>query len=235
MENVKIPEIVEMCIKGSHEKSLPHSLQVQRFVGGCGLQKFCNYHNLEENQLMFLVCVTNHWCQLDSDAFVENMDVVLQPPRGLSFYKREKIIGRPHYEEERCFYTASYWLTNTDGYWNAELIADDNVELSMKKVLQALRRVADLKNYAMMDSVPKLYETELCMLGKKYTYYAWSLSTLTSNGEQRMLLCLLDNGQILDVESQDILRLVPVGEGSLITRFSHFSYMGSGEYERIKD
>ena len=235
MENINVPEIVEIYIKGSHEKRLPHSLLVQRFVGGCGLQKFCNYHNLEEDQLMFLVCAANHWCQLGSDTFVENMDVVLQPARGLSFYKREKIIGRPHYEEERCFYTASYWLTNTGRYWNAELIAGDNVELSRKKVLQALRRVADLKNYAMTDSVPKLYEVKLSILGRRCAYYTWCLSVLTSNGEQRMLLCLLDNGQILDVKSQDILQIVPVEEGSLITRFSCFSHIGSGEYERIKD
>ena len=221
-------------------KAVKSEFKVLRFVNGTAFQEFCDnpVNKIRSKMLIHISCCEdNIYYALSSGAVIDDFRVSLSCREGLRLFKRSKFISKPdHPSEIRCFYAATYWVTQKDGYWRAELVLGDGGELSKKAVKEALSKVATLKGYT-LDGNLQMSSVAFCIpsAGTQETK-AWTQKAVTGKGEERILLCLVDNGRIIDVTESQMLESAPCPDNILRTKFSWFRYEPwQGVYERLND
>ena len=207
---------------------LPMDLQVQRFVGGTPLQKFCRASKLENELFVTLVIGTTTYTCV-GDFCYDNIQIVTDPQYLWKLYKGTKRIHDKKSGQTRCHYLVTYHLTKKGDYWKAEMIGDNDVELSKSKVKNAFARWAQIKNYR-LDGDVKLCELETSINGQSFDTKAWVQNLHDARGKFRRLFCIMDSGAIVESES-DGYKLKPCGE-RFHTNFCEFVLIGPSEYER---
>ena len=224
---------------GAKAKAAKHEYKVMRFVGGVGLQEFCNLpaNKVHDRMLMQIACcLDNVYYVLSSGKVVDDFRINLAHNEGLRLYKMERYINRPNHPSEiRCFFTATYWITKKGGYWDAELILDNDEELSRKAVKKAFSRIAELKGYTLSENVRLNAVTLSIPPAGSFETKAWAQKAVNADGEEITLFCLLDNGRIVEAAEHEILKQEPCRDNVVRTKFNWFAPgAAAGDYERLK-
>ena len=241
MENLnKIPTVLHPDgLPKPKCKSRKNRDLVDCFINGVGLQEFCNNpeNKVQAGMLMQICCSQeNKYYTLSSGEFIDTFRINLFPNEGLRLYKMGRFINRPSCGSEvRTFYSATFVVTFEDGYWNAELILEDDGQLSSGKVKKAFQRIAGLKELTSLGTKPQMSSIRLAIQGTAaFETKAWAQKFMTPEGEEKTFLCLMDNGRILEVSEKEMPVCEPCKDAVLRTKFNWFSWDGF-MYNRLKD
>lgn len=244
-ENInQIPTISSYAPDLYRGKSQSHEEYVKRFIAGYLLQWFCNNpENGVHSSMLMQVCrcqENGYYILFVEDDTEENIlddfRINLRPNEGLRLYKVGRFINRPSCPSEiRTFYTATFWVTFEEGYWNAELILEDDGQLFPRKVQSAFRQIAEFKEFTLQGERPQMSSIRLAIQGTAaFETKAWAQKFTTPEGEEKTLLCLMDNGRIVEVSSAELPVCEPCNGAILRTKFNWFSWDGE-RFNRLKD
>ena len=222
--------------------------KLERFVNEHALQGFCNHpENSVHNGMLMQICCCreNEYYSLSFGEDVQDVssdDEILNDFRinvgrceGLRLYKVGKLLGRPTCGAEiQAFHTATFWVTCENGYWNAEEILPDDGQLFVDKVRKAFRRIAELKGLILSKAKPQMSSIRLAIQGTAaFETKAWAQKFVTPEGEEKTLLCLMDNGRIVEASSEELPLCEVCSDTVLRTKFNLF-YWNGVMYDRSK-
>ena len=235
------PQIDSFCgkVKSRKVKGFRHEDKVAKFVKSDKFQKFCDR---EEEQigkygiLQITICSENLEYKLGDNEVVEDFRINVLPQEGARLYKAPKFISRPtNSAEKSIFYAVSYYVCRQADRWVAELLLNDEQWLERKKVDAAFDLWAE-KNSYLSPKKTEVDNVQIELPGEAFSTQAWVRPVKGKNGENRYLLCLMDNGKLLDLSAAEAVAekmQVPAG-GCLRTKFNWFRYLGDGIFSRIK-
>lgn len=229
----RIEKFVGNCPR-RNETKLSNAQKIRDFVFSPELHLFCEKNRLQE-AFMMQVTVGR---KIKAYALTEEKtlcDFVINilPEEGIRDYKADKVIATPSFKENKIFCSATYWVSQDEaGYWQAREILADDAYLDNQKTDKAFALLADFKGYISFES----FDADVCLKVNGVSHQTKARVALAlKSGCSRYLLCLYDNGKILDVPFEDIeVKKLNVPEmGLLKTKFNWLKNTGSG-YSRIK-
>lgn len=217
-----------------------HQQKVEAFFAGEDFQVFCRFSEIPVKSGMVMqvsISRENPDYVLDGGWVISGLTINLLDKDGARYYKSEKVITpATKICEKRIFYSASYLVTEKDGVWKAECLLKDDGYLDGKKVDAAFDAYCARHRYS-GDEKAEMVDVALHVDGKSpFSTKAWYRNVVTARGTKRRLLCLMDNGKILDVE-KGASGFEPVSVRPLSylkTKFNWFQYIGSRVYTRFK-
>ena len=212
--------------------------KVDRLVNGPFFQEFCNTPermvSKDGGLLQICCCQENEYYVLSSEEdILSDFRINVLPRQGLRLYKRKCVVGRPSCGSEiRTFYTVTFWVTFKEGYWNTELILEDEGQLFPDKVKKAFHRIAELEKLTLQGEKPQMSSVRLSVEGTAtFETKAWAQKFTTPEGAKRTLLCLMDNGRIIEVCSEELPVCEECNDAILRTKFGR--YLMDGIYCRM--
>lgn len=238
----KYPEIDSFCgrAKAFKVKRCKHAVKVQEFLESKEFQMFCD---LEEDALwahpvmQVTIAAENEVYEVGNDSEISDFVINILPQEGARFYKAVRFINRPTISDEKAiYYAVSFYVYKKDGRWVAEELLRDEAWLDRKKVTAAFNLLAKKNDYANLGNT-EMKEICLHLNGKvPFSTKAWVKRVSLPKNMDRYLLCLMDNGRVLDlpVEMVGIEKIDIPASGYLRTKFNWFQYLGEGIFSRIK-
>lgn len=184
------------------EKKLPHWAEVERFVNGYELQNYCNNpENKVEDGCIMYVAVT-----------CDGLSVSFNPKRTMTWFKSQRT---PLKKGKRIFFSATYWLSYRNGYWQTEKLLTEGEELNREKVSKAFNVVVE---DLLLD---KVQLKEFCIFGCK------TLGWIQYGSYGLCLICLPDNGQVILADQNDVTNVQSLTKETVITPYNVYDVRNS--------
>ena len=222
------------------KRKVKNFIKVQDFLESKKFQMFCDLEedNLQRYPVMQItVCSENEVYEVGNFDEIEDFRINILPEEGARLYKAVRFINRPTVSDEKAIYYAmSYYVHKEEEKWSAELILDDESWLDRKKVTAAFNMLAKKNDYANLGNT-EMKEICLHLNGRvPFSTKAWVKRVSLPKNMDRYLLCLMDNGRVLDlpVEMVGIEKIDIPSSGYLRTKFNWFQYLGEGIFSRVK-
>lgn len=193
------PDAYLVGCKKKAEKS--YNFQLKRFFKSQDFQDFCNFKNngIQDGSVLWIV--RSEWQLLPLKGIkgdiILDFDIITADVPYL--YKSSSFIGRPTGDEKKIFFSQSYIARQNDqGKWSAELIIENDAWLKEDVVKDVFKNVSATRGYHLIGNVG--------IFGIKFKAVdtqAWVSVAMNGEGEGRLLACLLDNGQIVDLSTTE--------------------------------
>lgn len=183
-------------------KKLPMWAEVERFVNGYELQNYCNNpENKVEDGCILYIAITS-----------DGLRVSFSPARTMTWFKSQRT---PLKKGKRIFFSATYWLSYRNGYWQTETLLIDGDELSRSKVEQAFKIIIE---DLLLD---KVQLKEFCIFGCK------TMGWIQYVNYGLCLICLPDNGQVMLVAQEDVANVKELTKETVMTPYNVYDIVNS--------
>ena len=219
------------------KRVMPFEEKVTRLLGE--FEGFCLYNNVKSETIMQVSYgEDNSFYRLGPVPTQLSEEIrVTFDCEGVKTFKAISYINRKRLGEKEIKNSASFWVyRDADRVWRAEPLLGDNESLNGQLVDQAFRKLAFFKNYQICGRASWQELTLDLWPEPQEPFRAWGrIVQVIAGDQQRYLICLVDNGKLLDVSADKVEILgseVKFG-GILRTYHSWFRYQNN-RLERIK-
>ena len=228
------PSVEEIGCKSSKvtEKFRTRREKTDDFVTGKDFQNFCN---CPENGiqpgiiLQITIGLYNDYYPLGGDRGVDDFRFNIAPRDGIRFFKSNGVCKPKYSCEKRIYFGESYYVTrDAKGKWKPVLLLKDEHHLLKVKVKQAFETICRMRNY----TLGQIFLAEVSY-PEQPVLAAWVAEADGPDGEKRRLLCMLENGRIVD-ESASELEVSKLSKHYIATRFCAFKYDAQGILQRVR-
>lgn len=200
-----------------------YSVQLKEFFKSQDFQDFCNLkkNGIQDGSVLWIV--RSEWPLLPLEGvngeILFDFEVITADVPYL--YKSSSFISRPTEGEKQIFFSQSYIVRqNSQGRWSAELILKTEEWLQRDAVKTAFEAFAATQGYRLIGNIG-VYGIKFRTIDTQ----AWVSVAMSSKGEGRLLVCLLDSGRIVDLSTTEAeLHRTPVNT-VVKTKFNWFKYM----------
>lgn len=224
MNGQEIPSLAPEADFGCRRKNCKTlKSRLKDFLKSPDFQDYCNLeaNGIHNGSLVWIVRgdfmpEMNGVCgEIFSDFAIVPANYALKP----YLYRATKFIHPADAGEKQIGYSQSYVVRRLqNGQWVAECLLENEQWLKGEAVKKAFANIAALREYRLLGGC-SVFSVEFNGIKTQ----AW-VSVVSTNGKGRLLLCLLDNGEILDLAVDDVILKKAVVPSVVKTKFNWFKY-----------
>ena len=207
--------------------------RVHDFVNGKYFHDFCNHpeNNVTPGTIMQVtIGFESRIYSLGNDRYLEGFYINVLPREGYRFVKTKGLFKSESLLEKKIFYAESFYVIRIgQKLWKAIPLLKDDEYLLSKKVKTAFEEIAEKRRY----DLGEIFVAEVNYPGQP-KLMAWATEVLDRKCcQKRYLLCMLDNGRIIDEAAADVDVVRYEGQ-NVKTRFCAFLLENPNYLRRLK-
>ena len=221
-------------LKKEKENNFKNRMErVKFFINGKDFQNFCNYpeNQVEPGTLMQVVIgFESKIYALGEDKYLEGFYINVMPHEGYRFVKTKGLFKPESMLEKKVYYAESFYVIRIgQNFWKAIPLLKDEEYLCKQKVEKAFDKISDKRRY----DLGEVFVAEVFYPGQS-KLMAWATEVFDKTcGQKRYLICMLDNGRIIDESASDV-EIIPYNGKNIKTKFCSFLFETKNNLRRLR-